>query len=124
LRDLFFNYWNLTTDKVFELSSYYGVDPIIFGLLYVGTIPILWVSIGRIIRNLKNRKPILVPALISTLCMFGTYIYLFIAGQNIPLWVYVLAVGLMCFSVYKVRKKVKDGVEKAVTEEALGTDHD
>jgi uncharacterized membrane protein len=106
LKDLFLNYWALLSDKAFELSSYYGVDPLIFSLLYVGTIPLLWFSIAWIVRNFQKKLPVTVPVVITFLCYAGTYIYLVIAGQNIPVWVYCIAVGMIAFSGYKIQKKV------------------
>lgn len=106
MKDLFLNYWTLLSDKSFELSSYYGVDPLIFSLLYVGTIPLLWVSIAWLMRNFQNKLPVTIPIVIIILCYTGTYIYLLIAGQNIPFWAYCLAVVMIAFSGYKVQKKV------------------
>ena len=106
MKDLFLNYWALLSDKAFELSSYYGVDPLIFSLLYVGTIPPLWFSIAWIVRNSQKNTPVTVPIVITFLCYTGTYIYLVIAGQNIPVWVYCIAVGMIAFSGYKIHKKV------------------
>jgi hypothetical protein len=113
LKDLFLNYWTLLTEKVFELSSYYGVDPLIFGLLYAGTIPLLWFSIGWIIRNIQKKQPIIVPLVAAALCVTGTYIYLLFAGQNIPLWVYGFAAGMVGFSGYNIHKKVSCKLEQS-----------
>jgi hypothetical protein len=47
--------------------------------------------------------------------VLSAYIYLFIAGENLPLWVYVLVVGLIGYSAYStvqtVRKKTSPGEE-------------
>ncbi|MFU8860522.1 MAG: hypothetical protein ACNA8K_08865 [Cyclonatronaceae bacterium] len=106
MKDLFLNYWTLLTDKAFELSTYYGVDPIMFGLLYAGTIPLLWLSIGWIIRNINKKLSVTIPLVITVLCYSGTYIYLLIAGQNIPFWVYGIAVVMTGYSGYGICKKI------------------
>lgn len=113
MKELFLNYWTLLSDKMFELSSYYGVDPLIFGLLYVGTIPLLWFSIAWIIRNVRTKQPVVIPVVIAAFCVTGTYIYLFLAGQNIPFWVYGVAVGMIGFSGYNIHKKVSAKPEPA-----------
>jgi hypothetical protein len=102
---MFFN------DKLIELSSYYGVDPIIFGILYAGTIPLLSFSIYWIIRNVRRRESITIPVIITFFCMTGTYIYLLLVAQNIPVWLYGLAVCMVGFSGYNIRRKVKKKTE-------------
>jgi hypothetical protein len=111
LKDLLFNFWSFFSEKIFELSGYYGVDPIIFGILYTGTIPILWISIAWIIRNLHRKQPVAIPVTIALLCVTGTYIYIFVVGQNIPVWIYGLAIGMIGFSGYNIHKKVKKGTD-------------
>jgi hypothetical protein len=122
LKDLFLNYWTLLSDKAFELSSYYGVDPMIFGMLYVGTIPLLWLSIAWFVRNFHKKLPVTIPVVITVLCYTGTYIYLFIAGQNIPVWVYCIAVGMIAFSGYKIHRKVSGKLSQSDLFDELKSD--
>lgn len=100
------NYWTLLSNKAFELSSYYGVDPLIFGLLYVGTIPFLWLSVSWIIRCAQKKQPMTIPIVISVLCYTGVYIYVIFAGQNIPFWVYCVLVGIIGFVGFQFHTKV------------------
>ncbi len=45
------------------LGSKYGVDPVIFGGIYVGAIPFFSLSIAWLVRNLRNKRPVIAPLL-------------------------------------------------------------
>ena len=121
MEDLFLNYWALLSNKAFELSSYYGVDPMIFGMLYVGTIPLLWLSVSWMIRCVQKKKSLVIPIVVSVLCYTGAYIYLIFAGQNIPLWVYCVLVGMVGFVGYQFHKKVAGKLSEVKRGEKLNT---
>lgn len=106
MKDLFINYWTLLSNKTFEISSYYGVDPMIFGLIYIGTIPLLGLSISWIIRGIQKKKSVVIPIFSTVLCYTGAYIYLIIAGQNIPVWIYFALAGIIGFAGYQFHRKV------------------
>jgi hypothetical protein len=68
----------------------HGIDPIIFGLLYFGTIPLFMASTAWLLRNIRMRKPVIFPVLFSVLFWMAAYLYLALAGNNIPCWVYLM----------------------------------
>lgn len=89
------------------LSASYNVNPYIFAAIYVGAIPFFTLSVGWIIRNKKRDKSLTLPILATGLCLSSAYIYLFIAGENVPWWVYGLLIGLLVYGVYSTFRKVK-----------------
>jgi len=50
----------------FSLGPRYGVNPIIFGIIYVGAMPFFTLSVAWLIRNLRQRKSIVVPVLCAS----------------------------------------------------------
>jgi len=90
-----------------SLSADYNVNPYIFAAIYVGAIPFFTASVAWIIRNKKKGKPITLPVLSTGLCMSSAYIYLMIAGEGVPIWVYVLIVGLLGYGIYSTFMKIK-----------------
>ncbi len=90
-----------------NLGREHGVNPIVFGSIYVGAIPFFSLSIGWLIRNLRRRRSPVVPALCASFCFVSAYLYLLIAGKNIPAWVYVFVAGLVGFGVYSTVRKIK-----------------
>ena len=91
----------------FRLGEEYGVDPIIFGSISVGAIPFFWLSVAWLVRNLRQGRSPFLPVLATSLCVLSAYIYLFIAGENLPLWVYALVVGLIGYSAYSTVQTVQ-----------------
>ncbi len=116
--------WSAVTDWFFGLGEQYGVNPLIFGSISVGAIPFFWLSVAWLVRNLRRRRSLFLPVLATSLCVLSAYIYLFIAGENLPFWVYALVVGLIAYSAYStvktVRKKTTE--ERAETEESAAPD--
>jgi pyruvate/2-oxoglutarate dehydrogenase complex dihydrolipoamide dehydrogenase (E3) component len=100
--------WDLLRDWFLSLGDRYGVDPIIFGSISVGAIPFFWLSVAWLVRNLRRGKSTFLPVMATSLCVLSAYIYLFIAGENLPLWVYGLVVGLIGYSAYTTVKSVKE----------------
>jgi ABC-type Co2+ transport system permease subunit len=99
--------WAAAKDWFFGLGAQYGVNPLIFGGISVGAIPFFWLSVARLVRNLRRGKSPFLPVLATALCVLSAYIYLFIAGENLPLWVYALVVGLIGYSAYSTVRTVQ-----------------
>ncbi len=99
--------WSALTDWFLGLGAQYGVDPIIFGSISVGAIPFFWLSVAWLVRNLRRGRSPFLPVIATALCVLSAYIYLFIAGENLPLWVYAFVVGLLGYSAYSTVQTVR-----------------
>ena len=101
-------WWVSFKDWFLSLGEQYGVDPIIFGSIYVGAIPFFSLSVEWIIRNYRKGKSITLPVLLAGFFFVSAYIYLFIAGHNIPSWVYALLATMIIYgaiSTYRSTRK-------------------
>ena len=91
------------------LGAAYGVDPLIFGAIYVGAIPLFALSVAWLVRSVRRGQSPVVPALAAGACFVSAYVYLLVAGRNVPAWVYgavaVLVVGGAWSAVRSVRQK-------------------
>ncbi len=94
-------------DWFFSLGEKYHVNPIIFGSIYLGAIPFFFLCFGWLIKNIKQKKSILLPVLLTGFFFVSAYLYLIIAGRNIPVWVYVFIGALVLYTVVSTLKKVK-----------------
>ncbi len=99
--------WEILRDWFFSLGTEYGVNPIIFGVIYVGAIPFFSLSIGWLIRNFRRGKSIVMPVLSAMFFFVSAYIYLIFAGKNVPFWVYGIVVLLILIGIYSTIKKVR-----------------
>ena len=102
-------WWNQVQEWFLSLGEKYGVNPIVFGSIYVGAIPFFLLSLSWLIRRLRQKKSIVLPMLLTGFFFISAYLYLIIAGKNIPVWVYFIIaalVGYGAFSAYQnVQKK-------------------
>ncbi len=94
-------------DWFLNLGNQHGVNPFVFGGIYVGAIPFFSLSIAWLIRNLRRRRSPVVPALAASFCFVSAYLYLLIAGKDIPAWVYFFVAGMLAFGVYSTIRKIK-----------------
>lgn len=104
--------WETFVNWFLSLGANYGVNPFIFGGIYIGAIPFFLLSTGWLIRNYRKGKSIVLPALSATFFFISAYIYLIFAGRNVPIWVYIVLALLIIFGAYssitKIRRQMKD----------------
>jgi hypothetical protein len=95
-----------------NLGKQYGVNPYIFGAIYVGAIPFFTMSVAWIVRNYNRQKSLTMPILSASGFFVSAYVYLFIAGENVPWWVYAVVVGMLVYggwSTYgKITRQIKE----------------
>ncbi len=89
------------------LGAEYGVDPIIVAGIYVGAIPFFMLSVAWIVRNLRRKRSILLPALSASFFFISAYLYLLVAGRGIPIWVYGVIVFMIAGGVVSTVKKIR-----------------
>jgi len=94
------------------LGKRYGVNPLIFGSIYVGAIPFFSLSIASLIRNLRRGKSAVAPLLSAAFFFVSAYLYLLAAGQNIPVWVYIFIAGMLALGVWSTVRKVQRQVDR------------
>lgn len=100
------------TDWVLGMGREYGVNPVLFGILYVLSVPPYLASIGWIIRNYRRNKPLAMPILSTGFFFIAPAIYLIAAGRNVP-WGFYAAIGAMVlYGVYTTWRKVNRRVKK------------
>ena len=105
--------WEAIQNWFLSLGTEYGVNPLIFGAIYVGAIPFFSISIGWLIRNYRQGKSIVLPALSAMFFFISAYIYLIFAGKNVPWWVYGIVVLLVVIGAYSTIKKVRKQISES-----------
>ena len=99
--------WEEIRNWFFKLGERYGVNPIVFGSIYVGAIPFFSLSIAWLVRNLRRGKSPVAPILCASFCFVSAYLYLLLAGKNIPAWVYVFVFGMVALGAWSTFRKVR-----------------
>ncbi|MGI9055240.1 MAG: hypothetical protein ACR2F2_05500 [Pyrinomonadaceae bacterium] len=96
----------------YSLGENYGVNPLIFGAIYLGAIPFFSLSIVWLVKNYRQKKSIVLPALSAMFFFVSAYIYLIFAGKNVPVWVYGFVILLIVFGAYSTIKKVRKQIKE------------
>ena len=106
----------MAKDWFLGLGEQYGVNPLIFGSIYVGAIPFFTLSLGWLVKNYRKGKNIAIPALSTTFFFISAYLYLIVAGKNVPWWVYGVVVLLVAGGAYSTVKKIRSRVSDSESE--------
>ena len=99
------------------LGEQYGVDPIVFGAIYVGAIPFFMLSVTWLVRNIRIGSSIVLPALSTTFFFISAYLYLIIAGENVPFWIYGVIALMITYGSWATYKKITIRIKKDVESE-------
>ncbi len=89
-------WWDTFKEWFLSLGKNYNVNPYIFGGIYLAAIPFFFLSLYMTIKNIKKKKSIVFPVLLTGFFFVSAYLYLIIVGKNIPVWVYIF-ICLMVF---------------------------
>jgi ABC-type Co2+ transport system permease subunit len=93
----------------------YGVDPVVFLVIYLVTVPFFYYSIFRMVRALavKRQQEILSWSMVFLGSTAAPFIYVLIFGRNLPWWVYGVIAILLGQGVYSlVRRLTKKSPQK------------
>ncbi|MEM1116417.1 MAG: hypothetical protein AAF845_10010 [Bacteroidota bacterium] len=101
-----------------SLGAEYGVDPLVFGAIYVGAIPLFTLAVAWLVRNVRQGRSPVVPALCAGACFISAYVYLLAVGMNVPAWVYAVVVVLVVGGAWSAVRSVRQKVAEARAEEA------
>ena len=99
-----------------SLGTEYGVNPWIFGSIYVGAIPLFTLSVAWLVRNARRGRSVVLPALAAGCCFVSAYVYLILAGENVPGWVYAFIAGLVLVGGWSAVRKVRGQLAEARAE--------
>jgi len=106
-------WWDIFKEWFLSLGAKYGVNPYIFGGIYIGAIPLFFLCLAWTVKNIRDKKSFLIPILLTGLCFISAYLYLIIVGKNIQAWVYVFIAVMVAYGVYSTIKKIKDKSKEA-----------
>jgi hypothetical protein len=101
-------YLTLLKDWIIALGDKHDVDPLLLGCLYLVSKLSFFTFIGLLLRNLRAKKPIVTIILLAAVSFSLPYVYLIIAGRNIPVWVYFFIGCMFIYGGYSIWKKVTE----------------
>jgi len=99
----------------------YGVDPVVFGVIYVVAIPFFLISVAWLVRALRNRQSIVAPATCSSFFFLSSYLYVLAVGENMPTWVYVVIGVMVAYGIGATVLKVRWQLHERRTDKEADT---
>lgn len=100
-------WWDMFKEWFLSLGEKYNVNPFIFGGIYIGAVPFFLLSLAWTIKNIRKKKPVILPVMLTGFFFISAYLYLIIVGKNIPVWVYIFIGLLIGYGVYSTINKIK-----------------
>lgn len=100
-----------------SLGAEYGVNPYIFGAIYVGAIPFFLASIAWLVRRARAHRSTVVPTLCAGFCFVSAYLYLAVAGRNIPVWVWIFLGVLVVYGAWSTIRDTSRKIAAAKAEQ-------
>lgn len=99
--------WDDLVTWLMSLGEEYGVDPVVYAVIYVASAPLFFGSMAWLIRSIRRGRSFLVPAACTALSFSAPTLYVFIAGRNLPAWVYALLVGLAIVGAVSAGRRIR-----------------
>lgn len=105
-----FNEWFLA------LGGQYGVNPYVFGAIYVGAIPFFLLCITWLVKRARAGQSTLLPTMLAGFFFVSAYLYLAVVGRDIPAWVWAFLGALIVYGAWSAirdtRRKIAAGREQ------------
>lgn len=93
-------------DQIAQLSARYNVDPIIFGILYVGGIPIFLAVVGWLAARARHGKSVVPQGLLLLYLAIQPYLYVAVFGENLPRWVYGVIAAMIALGAWQTTRTI------------------
>jgi hypothetical protein len=87
----------------------YSVDPTVFVVIYLVSVPVFYYSLFRMIRALAKRiaKEIMLWSSVFLGTVVAPFLYVLFFGRNLPWWVYVIIALLIGQGVFSLVRKLR-----------------
>ena len=105
-------WWLATKEWFMSLGEKYNVNPLIFGSIYVGAIPFFFLSVAWLVKNIRNKKSVFIPVMLTSFFFVSAYLYLIIVGRNIPVWVYIFIALVIAYGIISTIQKIRTKIKK------------
>jgi fatty acid desaturase len=97
-------------DRIIKQAvDYYGVNPVIFLVIYFISVPFFYYSLFRVVEALakKRGKEALVWGAVFLCATIAPFIYVLFFGRNLPWWVYGIIALLIGYGIFSLIRKLR-----------------
>ncbi|MDQ2799303.1 MAG: hypothetical protein M3Y13_06635 [Armatimonadota bacterium] len=97
---------------IMELGLHYGVNPLVFAVLYFAHHPLFWGTMAWLTARVRRKRPVAALIALGVFFWFLPYTYVFVFGRGLPWWIYALAAVAIVFGgvhvVREIRRRLKN----------------
>ncbi|HVP17745.1 MAG TPA: hypothetical protein VMU36_02035 [Spirochaetia bacterium] len=88
----------------------YGVNPVVFLVILLGSSPVFYYSIYRMVRALagKRMNEAAVWSMVFLASTAAPYLYVLVAGRNLPWWVYIIIGLILAQGVWSLVRRLRN----------------
>ncbi|MCX7994335.1 MAG: hypothetical protein N3A65_00975 [candidate division WOR-3 bacterium] len=92
-----------------KIETDYGVNPVIFAIIYFGGAPFFWISIYKIIHGLKtkNTNQVRLFGIVLGITTIAPFVYVALFGKNVPFWFWIFAGVIVIYTLYNALVRMK-----------------
>lgn len=111
------SFWHLW-QHVLTLGDQYGVDPVLFAVLYLAHHPLFWGTMAWLAARVRRRQPVAALVALGVFFWLMPYSYVFLFGRNLPWWAYGVAAIILAVGGTHVVKEIRRRLTLARVPEA------
>lgn len=93
-----------------RLGAQYGVNPFVFGVLYLAHHPLFWGTMAWLAARARRKQPIRLQVVLGVVFWFMPYAYVFLFGRGLPVWAWAFAVVFVAVggthTVREIRRRI------------------
>jgi ABC-type Co2+ transport system permease subunit len=92
-----------------QAVEHYGVNPAIFLVIYLVSVPFFYYSLFRMVRAVakKRGKEVLLWSTVFLGATVAPFIYVLFFGRNLPWWVYGIIALLIGYGIFSLIRKLR-----------------
>ncbi|MEO0123283.1 MAG: hypothetical protein ABIL69_04685 [candidate division WOR-3 bacterium] len=94
---------------LFKIQTDYGVNPVVFAVIYFGGAPFFWFSIYKIIRGLKDKNfdQVRIFGIVLGITTIAPFVYVAIFGHNVPFWFWLFGGVIIAYTFYSAIIRIR-----------------
>ncbi len=104
--------WEDIVTWLLGLGDQYGVDPLVYAVVYVGALPFMLLSLAWLVRRLRRGQPIVIPLASAIFFFLAPNLYIVLAGRDLPTGVYAVLVVLTVIGAITTWRRVRERVHR------------
>ena len=94
------------------LGENHNVNPVVFGVLYLGSYPPYIASIAWFVQSFRKKKRLMWPLVNVLFWFIMPALYIMIYGENVAWYVYAIIAGMLATGSFQTYRKIKSQVNE------------